>query len=492
MWSDKSWDSTAEQPKSTVHLQLNVDLAVTGESALGGVTEYRCRLLGVPKSAAIKTTSPEWQVVRATAVAADLPEIELLHTYFMKHAISPYIDTIPENQREITRVFLGACARQFVVYGYTAVTFSRDGLPTVVNPQAYTPLTLQEYEDRFNERMPPPKRWRKEHMTEVYHAVFQNDFMAKQYAGNSTGMPFIVHGPYGNLSGGYPCAPVSTMSTTVDMLRIANRTNAAALLKNIQTEAFQVGGAAGNPALFSQTSLFAGATQQENDYWSGGAPAQDDDGPPVDGPAPDYTRRQAHLLDTYKKGLKTKTETIRELRKLADNQGRDNDTNLLRTSVHMADDATNVAFRPAVSLSDPRNAMLRAASNEILAGYGVSDVKVGKPPTAMRSAHINSQEAEEQYLSLKQFCECLERCMLVWRTAYAAFSKIVTKPPEELIKVALPIDMAMLIQSRLSRRGLVALLSSHIPQLTEDMILPDEEPAAKNPSHQRLSVMPAS
>ena len=468
-----------ESAYATSHLRLNVDMAITGESANMSTIEHRCRLGGVQLSSVMSMASPPEQVIRAAAVAADQPEIQLVESYISRRITAPFTSKVPEKMRELVRVFIGACARQFIVFGYAGITFTKHGLPHVISAYDFTPHTREEYNERFLSDLPELPAWRTERLLEVYHAVFTNDILQEKYGQGVTGAPFIVHGPYGQLVKGYPCSPISTMPAVIATLRIANRTGCVALMLNVKSEAFQVGGASAQPALLSQTSLFTGQNKDERGFWS----REDDNGNRG-------TKRAEHILETYKAGLRGRTETIRALRKEGQAESRDKDTDLLHTSVHMADDATNVAFRPAIGLSDPRNAMLRFASDQLLSAFGLASTEVEYSATAMRSAHINTDTAEKRYLMLKSFVECVNRCLNVWRIAAAEFPDDIAPAPDEDIVVAPPIDMTVLLKDRLNREGMVALLESHIPQLNVSMMLPDGEPVAKVGSHAKLETMP--
>ena len=483
MWSNRvrRYDDPKEDESSyaTSHLRLNVDMAITGESAHMSTIQHRCRLGGVQISSVMSMASPPEQVIRAAAVAADQPEVPLVESYIGRRVIDPFTSKMPEKMRELVSVFLRACARNFIVFGYAGITFNKHGMPHVMSAYDYTPHTHEEYTERFLADLPELPAWRTDKLLEVYHAVFTNDILQEKYGQGVTGAPFVVHGPYGQLVKGYPCSPLSTMPAVIATLRIANRTGCVALMLNVKSEAFQVGGASAQPALLSQTSLFTGQNKDERSFWS----EEDDNGNRGQ-------KRATHILETYKAGLRGRTETIRALRKEGQNESRDKDTDLLHTSVHMADDATNVAFRPSIGLSDPRNAMLRFASDQLLAAFGLASTEVEYSATAMRSAHINTDTAEKRYLMLKAFVACLNRCLHIWRIAAAQFPDFIVPAPQEDIIVAPPIDMTVLLKDRLNREGMVALLESHIPQLDVSMMLPDGEPVAKVGSHAKLDTMP--
>lgn len=432
---------------------LEPEIPVSGFASNEGV--MRKRRIGFNNP----DVSAKEQVLRVMAASCGLEVMQMIIAFFNQNLISPAISKSPIHMRAAANELLVSVLQNVIVLGYAAMSFDDTGMPYIIPPEVYTPLTRMEYENRFLERMDPLPKWRRE-LNETHFAIFDNVMLQDLYWNSKIGPPIMIVGNYGMLKNGYPCSPLAELTGLTDLNRVMRHSNIAAAVLSARNEAFFVSG-----SILSQKSL-AGAN----------ADIATSIGDVI------------HDRGTARNSL-IKNE-LNRIKKSEDKMTAD----IMSTTIKSAPETQQVQFRPPVPLSVARVQTSFYPQEQIARGYGINPSSLHFPENTVRSSHVNLRNAQDQQSSLMHTRGTLKYALELWKFFAQKVSDRFTISDIEGIDIPIPVavDVVATLLERLKSSALARLMNPLVDVEESDFIEPDEASSSGPPQkkHKKNPALP--
>jgi hypothetical protein len=399
--------------------------------------------------------SARGQTNRVIEVSQEVEAIPMIRQFFIQHIAVPIIMNADRTIRSTLNEFLVEIIQNIIVIGHAAIAFDKiSGMPRVIPANEYTAFSRIEYEERFCEPPEALPEWRKNSMNETHTVVFDNEITQEKYWNTEIGGPVLISGNYGVIKNGYPSSPLAELAKITDFNRIMSRSNSAAAIKSVQSQAFLISGMTVNPkVLVGQQQRNIGDVIRERN-----------------------TVRDSLILSQMQKNKKADDNMM---------------LNLMRTNIKSVQETQMMQFRPYSVLNASRVSMYMLTVEAVARAYGIDPTALHLPSSAVRSAHINLKDAEERLNAILQVYEPVKYAIDVWKECIKHVDCTYPKQFVEDIEMKPPIAVDVLIPllDRLKPAAVSRLFSSMVPIEVDEIIeadegkgVPSSQSHAKNPA----------